>query len=253
MLSIDHSYFNNLIFHPRKSWMPLDVKDFKVPVDSSTNIYSRIHIENKSFPLIVHYHGNAEISDEYDPFAMALRNRKINFISCDYRGYGKSNGLPTCSSILNDSIIMFSSLLEYLVSIDYDPEIYIMGRSLGSACALEVVSKFEPSLKGVIIESGFYSEKPLFDLFGLNPKQFNYIDESNGFNNKKKASECSIKSLVIHAKEDHILPFDQGLGLHNLFSHNKKIIFPVEAANHNNLLEVMGHDYFKVIENFIYE
>ena len=252
MLSIDHSYFNNLIFHPRKSWMPVDTKDFKVAIDSTTDIYSRIHIEDKNFPLIVHYHGNAEISDEYDPFAVALMNRKINFISCDYRGYGKSGGVPSCSSILEDSTKMFSNLLKYLVSIDYNPNIYIMGRSLGSACALEIASKFESSLKGIIIESGFYSEKPLFDLFGLDPKQFNYVDESNGFNNKEKAMKCSIKSLVIHAKEDHILPLEQGVGLNEFFSHNEKIIVPVERANHNNLLEVMGHDYFRVIKDFIY-
>ena len=233
--------------------MPIDGKDLKIKIDDETQLYSRIHIEEKEYPLIVHFHGNAEIADEYDPFAIALNSRKINFISCDYRGYGKSNGLPNCSLILEDSKKIFSYILEYLSKTGPLPEIYIMGRSLGTACALEIVDIFESSLNGVIIESGFYSEKPLFDLFGLDPNQFNYKDESDGFNNKKKAEKSTIKSLVIHAKEDHILPFEQGEFLNRSFSHKDKQFYGVEKANHNNLLEVMGHEYFNILENFIYK
>jgi len=233
--------------------MAIDDKDFKISIDNSTDLYSRIHIKDKSYPTIVHFHGNAEISDEYDPFSMAFNSRKINFVSCDYRGYGKSTGIPSCSSMLDDSNIMFSNLLEYLQNLGSISKIFVMGRSLGTACALEIVSSFESSLDGIIIESGFYSEKPLFDLFGLDPKQFNYQDESDGFNNKEKAGKCSVKSLVIHAKQDHILPLEQGCGLNDLFTHKDKKFIEVDNANHNNLLEVMGHEYFNIIEDFIYK
>ena len=51
----------------------------------------------------------------------------------------------------------------------------IMGRSLGCASALEIVSNYQKYIDACIIESGFIDELPIFKLFNITPGLSTYI------------------------------------------------------------------------------
>ena len=57
--------------------------------------------------------------------------------------------------------------------------------------------------------------------------------------------------LVIHAEEDHIVPFSQGELLHDNCPSESKTLIPIPNANHNNILGVSFKMYFDEIEKFI--
>ena len=57
--------------------------------------------------------------------------------------------------------------------------------------------------------------------------------------------------LIIHAEEDHIVPFSQGEALHDYSPSKNKTFIPIPGANHNNILGVSFKMYFDEIEKFV--
>ena len=54
--------------------------------------------------------------------------------------------------------------LKNLIENNYNDKLIIMGRSLGSASACEIISQHENEIDGCIIESGFATEYPLLTI-----------------------------------------------------------------------------------------
>jgi len=126
-----------------------------------------------------------------------------------------------------------------------------MGRSLGSVSVLELAKRFPDDFSGLIIESGFAEESPLFELIGMTADQAGFQKE-DGFLNGEKIKKYIGPLLVIHAEEDHIVPFRQGEELLNLCPSDNKKLLPVPNANHNNILGVSFQKYFEEVERFIF-
>ena len=125
-----------------------------------------------------------------------------------------------------------------------------MGRSLGSASVLELAKRYPRDFRGLIIESGFANEDPLFNLIGTSAKQAGFLMK-DGFLNGEKIKEYEGPLLIIHAEQDHIVPFNQGeLLYHSCPSENKKFL-PIPNANHNNILEMSFQLYFDEVERFV--
>ena len=126
----------------------------------------------------------------------------------------------------------------------------IMGRSLGSASACEIISKQSDDIDGCIIESGFATEKPLLEMFNINPSDINY-SESDGFENLKKLKSYSKPLLIIHAELDHIIPIGEAKMIEKETPSTKKELWVIPNANHNNILIHTNRQYFSKIESFI--
>ena len=90
----------------------------------------------------------------------------------------------------------------------------------------------------------------MFRLFGITPEQFGFKIE-DGFQNGAKISKYRGPLLVIHAEQDHIIPFSQGEELLNLCPSKKKKLVPISNANHNNILGVNPLKYFEEVSRFI--
>ena len=125
-----------------------------------------------------------------------------------------------------------------------------MGRSLGSVSVLELAKRYPDHFSGLIIESGFANEDPLFTLIGTTAEQIGFSRE-DGFLNGDKIEKYLGPLLIIHAEEDHIVPFNQGEKLYNFCPSTNKTFIPIPNANHNNILSISFKQYFDVIENFI--
>jgi alpha-beta hydrolase superfamily lysophospholipase len=249
---LDHSFITKVLFHTRK-----DVKDEfdnpknkMIPVGNNIEIGSRLHLFNKDFPNLIYFHGNAEIVSEYDKFAGIYNRMGINFIPVDYRGYGFSSGSPSFSTMISDSIKVFNELKSTLEIKGFRKPIFLMGRSLGSASVLEIVQNNQDKIGGIIIESGFAYIEPLFKLFGIDPVQLG-INPENSINHIEKIKNYLGPLLVIHAKQDQIINFNEGVDLYQNASSIKKSNYWVENAHHNNIIQIMGMEYFQLIGKFI--
>ena len=185
MMYMNKEQIINSIFYPRNSHIPKDQNDHVIDTDDGEKLGIRFFLQNKDFPTILFFHGNAELAQEYDDIAAYYNQFNLNFIVSDYRGYGLSTGTPTKDNLHRDSKTVFLYVQNYLKQHQYTDKIYIMGRSLGSASALEIINNFSDSIGGCIIESGFATEYSLLNLLNINPDDINFSLE-DGFMNLDK-------------------------------------------------------------------
>ena len=251
---LDHPIISKLLFHPRRDsdQEKENPKNLLIKVTDSINVGCRLHLNNLKNPNLIYFHGNAELVSEYDEFAKIYNKFGINFIPVDYRGYGFSDGQPSFSTMISDSVKIFEDIYDRLVFKGYAGPFFIMGRSLGSASVLEISNHFEKYINGMIIESGFAHIRPLFKLFGVNPDQLK-INPEKALNHIDKIKKYSGPILIIHAKNDQIIHFNEGKELYDNSQSKIKFCRWIENAHHNNIIQQLGINYFKTIHDFIFD
>ena len=247
---MNNNILNSFLFHPRKAIQSFASNDQLIEIEENVKVGIRHHLINKSAPIILFFHGNGEIAPEYDDIASVYNQNGFNFTVADFRGYGFSNGTPNAGNTMSDAHIILDSVLIYLKENYYTGPIILMGRSLGSVSVIELSSRYPNDFSGLIIESGFAEEFPLFELIGMSASQVGFKKE-DGFMNDKKIKKYSGPLLVIHAEKDHIIPYSQGEKLIELCPSKNKKLIPVPDANHNNILGVNPQLYFNEISQFI--
>ena len=195
---MDFNILSSFLFHPRKSYQEMDKKDIQINVGDSILVSSRFHLISKSAPTILFFHGNGEIATEYDDIARVYNQKNINFIIADFRGYGFSTGTPDVENTQSDAHFVLDYILKYLKEKNYSGSLNLMGRSLGSVSVLELAKRYPHDFSGLIIESGFADEEPLFKLIGTTAEQAGFTKQ-DGFLNGDK-----LKNMP-----DHFLSFTQ--------------------------------------------
>lgn len=239
----DYSVFDipevlNVLFHPRSETPPLEPNgpslDIMFDVDVDARIGSRFHTAGKQDPILLFFHGNGEIASDYDDLAPMYTQMGVNFLVFDYRGYGQSTGHPTVAHMMADCRLLFEKALNYLRDKGYHGPVIIMGRSLGSASALEIASAFQDKIDALIIESGFAYIMPLLNLLGLY-RTIPGISEEAGPENHEKIKTIGVPTLVIHAEYDHIIPFSDGQTLYDNSGSNDKSLLEIKGADHNTI------------------
>jgi fermentation-respiration switch protein FrsA (DUF1100 family) len=122
-----------------------------------------------------------------------------------------------------------------------------MGRSLGSASVLELVSHYESEIDGLIVESGFAYAGPLLRLLGINVEAVGFKEEA-GFRNVDKIEGFDRPTLVIHAEFDHIIPFSDGQALYDACQAQDKTMLKIPGANHNDIFMRGLSEYMTAIK-----
>ena len=240
----------NSIFYPRKSNIPQDSNDQLIETDDGNQVGVRYFLKSKNLPNIIFFHGNAELAQEYNDIGSFYNQYDMNFIVCDYRGYGLSTGNPSKENLLLDAIKVFEHINVFLKSNQYSSKTIVMGRSLGSASACEIINKCEENIDACIIESGFATEYPLLQLLQIDPENIDYKIE-DGFMNLSKIKKFKKPLFIIHADLDDIIPFSQAEIMLLESKSSNKDLFKVSGANHNNIILISREEYFKKIRNFI--
>ncbi|BBO86234.1 hypothetical protein DSCO28_68000 [Desulfosarcina ovata subsp. sediminis] len=226
------------LFHPRKVAGPVDggqrFHEVRIPVAAEIGIGARFYMAGNSGPVILFFHGNGEIVSDYDDIAPMFNRLGIHFIAVDYRGYGCSDGHPTVSAMMADCRPVFDYVCNWLKDNGVNGPLIVMGRSLGSASALELAATGDERIGGLIVESGFAWAGPLLRLLGIDPQRIGF-DESSGFSNVEKIRAFTGPTLIIHAELDHIIPFADGLALFNASGAADKTLLKIHKANHNDI------------------
>jgi fermentation-respiration switch protein FrsA (DUF1100 family) len=136
--------------------------------------------------------------------------------------------------MMNDCHMVLEYTESWLAHKCYNGPLIVMGRSLGSAPALELAYRQEKRLGGLIVESGFARLAPLLTLLGINLSRINYSDE-NRVGNIGKIGSWNKPVLIIHAEFDHIIPFSEGKALFEGCPSSEKDLLMIPSANHNDI------------------
>ena len=251
---LDHPSVTEVLFHPRRddrTMLNPEVPSLAILVADGVRIGCRLHLcQQDDAPNIIFFHGNGETAGDYDDIGPQYVEHGINFLVTDYRGYGASDGTPNVSSMMEDCLTLFDGLKDFLRQEGKTGPLLVMGRSLGSAVAIEIAYRKGDDIAGLIVESGFSHTMPLLLRLGLDPADLQ-IDEQDGFLNVHKIMQITRPSLFLHAQFDQLIPLTDAEILQAQSAARSKEFQVVPGADHNSILEVAGIRYFVAIRRFI--
>jgi alpha-beta hydrolase superfamily lysophospholipase len=219
-----------------------------IEVEQSIKIGCKYFAADKDYPSILYFHGNGETILDQDWIASLYNRRGINLFMTDYRGYGVSDGKPTITNLLLDCHKIYKGFREIVKREGFNPDIFVMGRSLGSIPAVEISYHHQKEIRGLIIESGS-ARNFSFLLNYLNPDEQKMLIAT--YQNKDKIRSISLPTLIIHGELDEIIPLREGEALFENSAATDKSILIIPGSGHNDLLLNGEKQYFSVIGDFV--
>jgi len=240
------------LFHPRPETADPhapNIIDLAIEVDKDIRLGAGFHLAGLADPNILFFHGNGETVSDYDTIGPMYNEQGLNFLSVDYRGYGRSDGTPTVTTMMRDAHAVLRQTRGWLQDNNYTGPLIIMGRSLGSACALELAAAYHDDIAGLIIESGFSTTIPLLLCLGVDVEAL-HITEADGFNNISKISRFSGPTFILHGQYDRIIPLTNAELLQTHSPARSKEFQMVPGADHNTVISRAGKLYFAAIKRF---
>jgi hypothetical protein len=244
-----------VMFYPRRedgfTLSPPGVYPVSVEVEPGVAIGMRLCPAGAHAPAVLYFHGNGEIAADYDDIAPMYTRLGITLLVADYRGYGTSGGQPTASHLLADAVTLFDQVGAVLLEHGLMPErLYVMGRSLGSAAAIEVALRRQEQLAALIVESGFAGTFTLLARMGLRVQGAD--EEHDGFGNAAKIGQVRMPTLIIHGLSDVLIPAADGRDLHRSSAAADKRLLLIPGAGHNDLMWVGRQAYFEAIRTLLF-
>jgi len=193
--------------------------------------------------VLLFFHGNAgNISHRLESLRI-FHELGLSVLIFDYRGYGQSTGTPSEQGTYEDA----RAAWRYLVEQRGVPagRIVLFGRSLGGAVATRLATEERPA--GLIVESTFRSVPALAaELYWFLPvralARLEYPAE-------KLISSVQAPVLVVHSREDEIIPFGHGEALHAAASAPAEML--VLRGDHNTGFMLSGRPYTEGLDAFL--
>lgn len=191
-------------------------------------------------PLVVFFHGNAEIIDDQSRIISGYQLLGFSILLPEYRGYGRSAGKPS-EQVLVDDAAYFLDLVLDRPEIDAG-RIVIHGRSLGGGVAAGLADRRKPS--ALILESSFSSvasmARKYFAPAFLVKNPF-YVD--------RVLETLDVPVLIFHGTRDDIIPVAHGRRLRDA---GRQVTYHEYDCMHNDF-PGDGNDerYWRDIEAFL--
>jgi uncharacterized protein len=171
-------------------------------------------------PLVIFGHGNGEVIDYWLTALNGFRDRGIGVLLVEYPGYGRSTGSPSEESI---RIAMDSAYDRIATDSRVDrTRIFGFGQSLGGG-AICLLAKDRP-LRAMILQSTFSS----LDIFAAGYWAPAFLLHSH-FNNISTVSQFAGPILVIHGRQDRLIPLEEG---RRLAAASPKSVFKIYDCGH---------------------
>ena len=229
----------------------LEFEDVFIEVGNSEKVHAwyvparnKDNLDNNSCaPTVLFFHGNGGNISHRLPTIELVVELGANIMLLDYRGYGRSDGVPGEDNMYHDAEACYRQLIETRgVSSD---QIILFGRSLGGAVAIELATRVECA--GLIVESSFTSAKaignlmfPYFPVGLLLKHKFASIEKIRNIN-------CPL--LETHSQDDDMVPFQMGRTLFEI-ARGPKLFFEISGL-HNERYYMQDQSYRDCIENIL--
>ena len=191
-------------------------------------------------PLIIYYGGNAEEVSQNLHDLKKFGDYSMLFVN--YRGYGKSEGWPGQDVLFSDALFIFDHITN---NYNIEPSnIFLMGRSLGSAVAVHVGSK--RSVKGMILVT------PFDNLVNVAKKHYPIFPIKlllrHPFLSDEIAPNITSPMLTLIGSEDQIISNDLSLNLVEAWRGPSEYLI-INNTGHNTIS--FSSKYWHAIQSFL--
>ncbi|KAJ8393199.1 hypothetical protein AAFF_G00062710 [Aldrovandia affinis] len=173
-------------------------------------------------PIIIYLHGNGGTRGASHRVAIVnvLAAAGFHVLSLDYRGFGESTGAPTEAGLTTDALYVH----EWVKARSGNSLVCLWGHSLGTGVATNAAVQAQEQggrVDAVVLENPFtnvretgvnhpfawfYWKFPGFDYFFLDTLALTKLVFPTDENLKKMDSHL----LILHAEDDHLVPFQMG-------------------------------------------
>jgi hypothetical protein len=193
--------------------------------------------------VVLFFHGNAgNISHRLDSIKI-FHGLGLDTLIIDYRGYGQSTGKTSEQGTYLDAQAAWSYLVDER-GIPAD-RIIIFGRSLGGAIGAWLGTQHTPA--AMIIESSFTSGVDIGRrLYPFLPVR---LITRLRYPVAEYASRLECPVLVVHSRDDEIIPFEMGQSIYEAVKQRKS--FLELRGDHNNGFFISRRDYIAGLDGFI--
>jgi pimeloyl-ACP methyl ester carboxylesterase len=210
-------------------------------------------------PTIVFFHGNAgNIGFRLPNARQLIRKTGCNVMLVEYRGYGNSDGQPSELGLVMDA----QASVEYLVARnDLSRNIFLFGRSLGGAVAVECAFRNREVVSGVIVENTFSSlTDVVLTLFqklkvtrchGL-LRPFLNVFLTSKWDTISKMRRLTCPVFFVSGAKDELIPPAQMARLHGSATASRDVdILIVKDGTHNDTYVKGGQQYYDRMKAFV--
>lgn len=197
----------------------------------------------KAMGTVLYCHGSSgSIAHRVGVFRL-LGKLRVNVLAFDYRGYGRSTGVPSERGLYADVRAAYDHLVGPLGRTA--EEILLFGHSLGGAVAIEA-ARDRPAA-GLVVQSSFTDLREMAR--ALYPQLPLYWITRNEFRSIGKVAELDLPKLFIHGTEDGTVPLAVGRRLFEAAAEPKEL-YLVERAGHNDVHLHGGSAYVRRLNRF---
>lgn len=188
-------------------------------------------------------HGNAGNVSYWVEAATVFRDLGWNTLLVDYRGYGRSEGVPSEEGTYFDARAAWHYLVEER---GIDPaRIVVVGRSLGGGVATWLAERHR--MGGLVLEATFTS---IADVVAVTlPLPFIRSFVRLGYPSLSRIARLDVPLLVVHGRDDALVPFDHGRALYEAARGPKR--FVELRGGHNDAFALSRADYSEALRSFV--
>lgn len=175
---------------------------------------------------ILYFHGNAGNLDRWGQQAVAFTKRGYDVLMIDYRGYGKSDGVPSEINFYEDG----QKAYDWLIPKSPPQSLIIYGRSIGSGVACHIAANNPARM--LILETPFNNIKNVVEVrfpFLYLPRPFRHQ-----FPNDKNIQQVNYPIHIFHGTKDKVVPYKNALQLKPHLK-DDDYFYTIEDGRHSNL------------------
>ncbi|BHH83121.1 alpha/beta hydrolase [Desulforhopalus sp. 52FAK] len=249
---IDNPEINSLFFDCKRdgfaensdSAQTLSFKDA-----SGNSIGVQYYLHDPKSANIIFYPSTDTPLVQYKEMAESYTAHGLNVMVLSYRGdNGRSPN--TLAEFYEDGRVLYDQAIAWLDSNKLEGAKFIMGQSLGSVLAVDVVSRNPDPVKGILLESAMCEIVDYLNNRGVSTDGIANLEEQ-GFGNLEKIEKIKLPTLIFHGARDAFISIAEAEKLQASSGARTKQFFIIPGAQHDSLYASGGNLYFETIKKFI--
>ncbi|EZG88492.1 putative alpha/beta hydrolase family protein [Gregarina niphandrodes] len=240
--------------HPGEKGIPYEDIQLDTEANVTVHMWLMKQKDSRNVPTLIFYHGNAgNLGHRLPNLEQLYKRSKLNVLACSYRGYGLSTGIPSELGFFHDA----GRVVEYLRTRDDidSNRLYVFGRSLGGAVAIETARRNPEHIRGLIIENTFWDMRSMAVLLFRPLVAFGNLLNlllQHKFMSGQAIMQVKQPILFLSGDEDTIVPPSQMLDLYKTARQSKfRHFVSIAGGSHNECWLLYPTKYYESIDDFI--
>ncbi len=247
----DNSEIKKHLFPKRDGFFTADngSNEISFRVDEKCTVRCRFYPSLSDAPTILFFPSTSEPLQDLDEMALSYNKNNINVLIVSYRNDTEDLQAQSLTTFFDDGDKIFHQSLQWLSDNGYTGPIFPMGQALGTSLVIDLVSKNDEAVKGMVLESSIYEIVPFLKASDITIDE-NGLSEDCLLDNVAKIEKIKLPTLIFHGARDPITSIAEAEKLQASSGARMKQFFIIPGAGQFGLSVTGGQLYFETIRKF---